>query len=156
MSKFPASAVLSVPRCNLKAYWYLNLRSTIFQTFGHFYHSVWPTQKIDLCCIYHFLESSPTIDVSLWTLNNSATNTGRFLQSIGNYFFFFYIYNLHFQNKQFTVTRYFYISTYLWSHIESHYKKTYSWGTMGCVSFRGDLCMCKLFDWETFINEQKG
>ena len=29
-----------------------------------------------------------------------------------------------------------------------------SWRTTGCVSFRGDLC--KLVDWETFINEQKG
>ena len=29
-----------------------------------------------------------------------------------------------------------------------------SWRTTGCVGFRGDLC--KIVNWETFINEQKG
>ena len=70
--------------------------------------------------------------------------------------FFFYIYNLHFFEQN------------IYSHQVLIYlnlprtpvrkplqnKQIDSWRTTGCVSFRGDLC--KLVDWETFINEQKG
>ena len=54
--------------------------------------------------------------------------------------------------KRFTVVKYLYIWTYLVSQSKSHYKMVDR--TAGYVQLRGDLC--KLFDWETFINKQKG
>ena len=72
------------------------------------------------------------------------------------FYFFIYLffpYTIYtFSNKKFTVTRYLYIWTCLGSQSKSHYKIVHR--TAGCVKFRGDLC--KLFDWETFINKQKG
>ena len=69
--------------------------------------------------------------------------------------FFFYIYNLHFFEQK------------IYSHQVLIYlnvpgipvrkplqnRQIVSWRTTGC-EFRGYLC--KLLDWETFINEQKG
>ena len=70
--------------------------------------------------------------------------------------FFIYLYNLHFFEQK------------IYSHQVLIYlnvpgipfrkplqnRLIDSWRTIGCMSFRGDLC--KLVDWGTFINEQKG
>ena len=69
------------------------------------------------------------------------------------FLFFFPAYTIYtFPNKKFTTTRYFYIWTYLGSQSKCHYKVVDR--TTECMKFRGDLC--KLFDWETLINNQKG
>ena len=66
---------------------------------------------------------------------------------------FFSIYIIYtFSNKKFTVGRYLYIWMYLGSQSKIIYKIVDR--TASCKKFRGALC--KHFDWETFINKQKG
>ena len=69
---------------------------------------------------------------------------------------FFYVYNLHFF-KQKTYSHQ--VLTYLnvlgsQSEKPLQNRQIDSRRTTGYVSFTGDLC--KLVDWETFVNEQKG
>ena len=74
----------------------------------------------------------------------------------GRSFFFFNMSNLHFLEQKIYSQQ---VPIYLNApgipvRKPLQNRKIDSWRTTGCVSFRGDLC--KLVDWETFINEQKG
>ena len=74
---------------------------------------------------------------------------------IANSFFFFYIYNLHFfEQKTYSHQVLIYLNVPGISVRKPlQNRQIVSWRTTGC-EFRGYLC--KLLDWETFINEQKG
>ena len=66
--------------------------------------------------------------------------------------FFFYIYNLHvLKQKVYSHQVLIYLNL---TGIPAKKPLKIVYRTTGCVKFRGDLC--KLFDWETFINKQKG